>query len=76
MATPNIGQIVLMLPVQMKYAQPTTITRVEISEPGTQSFRPNGFHRRPPNSWSTKRPIRVPASMVVRMKTASNMMAK
>ena len=38
--------------------------------------RPSGFQIRPPNSWIRKRPIRVPESIVVRIKTASNMMAK
>ena len=49
---------------------------VEMSELGSHCVRPNGFQSRPPNSCSRNRPIRVPESIVVRMKTASNMIAK
>src|SRR3989442_1376832 len=49
-AIPNIGQMVLMFPVKMKYAHATTTIVVEMIDPGIQSARPNGFHTRPPNS--------------------------
>src|SRR5262245_29050815 len=75
-ATPNSGHTVLILPVQMKYAHANTMTMVAITVPGSQSVRANGFHARPRNSWSRKRPMRVPESIVVRMNTASNMIAK
>ena len=43
---------------------------------GYQEVRPSGFQKCPPSSWNMKRPTRVPASSVVRMNSASNMMAK
>src|SRR5438067_12966765 len=43
---------------------------------GYQESSPNGFHTWPPSSWSMNRPTRVPASIVVRMNSASNMIAK
>src|SRR6185437_12190035 len=43
---------------------------------GYHDTRPNGSQTWRPRSWSMKRPTRVPASSVVRMKSASNMMAK
>ena len=43
---------------------------------GYQLVRPSGAHTCPSRSWSMKRPTRVPASSVVRMKSASNMIAK
>ena len=43
---------------------------------GYHEVRPNGFQTCPASSWSMKRPTRVPVSTVVRMKSASNMMAK
>src|SRR3954466_10746483 len=76
LATPKSGQIELMLPVQMKYDQDTTMMMVDSNDAGSQSVRPNGFHTRPPNSCSTNLPMRVPESIVVRMNTASNMIAK
>lgn len=44
--------------------------------PGFQLTRPIGFQTLPSMSWSMKRPTRVPASTVVRMNSASNMIAK
>ena len=44
--------------------------------PGFQVTRPIGFQTLPSMSWSMKRPTRVPASTVVRMNSASNMIAK
>ena len=75
-ATPKSGHTVLMLPVQMKYAHANTIRIVATTVPGSQSVRANGFQARPRNSCSRNRPMRVPESIVVRMNTASNMMAK
>ena len=42
-ATPNIGQILLMLPVWMKYAQQQTMNPVESNVPGIQSVLSNGL---------------------------------
>src|SRR5918994_1646635 len=42
-AIPNIGQIVLMLPVQMKYPQVTTTSSVATIEPGSNSCRAIGL---------------------------------
>ena len=39
---PNIGQIVLMLPVQMKYAQATTASTLDETLAGSQSARAKG----------------------------------
>src|ERR1700750_729412 len=44
--------------------------------PGFQLTRAAGFHTLPTVSWSMKRPTRVPASTVVRMNRASNLIAK
>src|SRR5881396_1305638 len=46
------------------------------SDPGSHSASPSLLHTRPPNSCTRKRPTRVPESTVVRMNSASNMMAK
>src|ERR1041384_767091 len=73
---PNIGQICEIDPVRMKYAHPKTTSDVEISVPGSQLVFSNDFHPRPRNSCTMKRPTRVPVSIVVRMKSASNMIAK
>ena len=43
---------------------------------GYQLVLPKGFQKWPSRSWSMKRPTRVPASSTVKMKSASNMMAK
>ena len=43
---------------------------------GYHEVRPNGAQRWPASSWNMKRPTRVPVSTVVRMNSASNMMAK
>ena len=43
---------------------------------GHQSRFPSGFQTFPRNSWTRNRPIRVPVSIVVRMNSASNMIAK
>src|SRR5205085_2077819 len=75
-AMPNIGQICEIDPVRMKYDQPTTTSAVEASVPGSQLVSANGFQIEPRNSCTMKRATRVPVSMVVRMKRASNMMAK
>ena len=53
-----------------------TTSAVETSVPGSQSVRSSGFQIPPRNSWTMKRATRVPASMVVRMNSASNMIAK
>ena len=42
LAIPNIGQIVLMLPVQMKYDQHVTTSSVETTDPGIHSWRAIG----------------------------------
>ncbi len=42
-ATPNIGHMLLMLPVWMKYAQEQTMNPVERSVPGIQSVLSNGL---------------------------------
>src|SRR5215212_10110334 len=76
LAIPNIGQICEIEPVRMKYDQAKTTAKVEISVPGSQLVFSNGFQARPRNSWTMKRATRVPVSIVVRMKSASNMMAK
>ena len=44
--------------------------------PGSQSVLPSCGWRRPANSCTRKRATRVPVSTVVRMNSASNMMAK
>ena len=44
--------------------------------PGYQPVLPSGFQKCPKTSCNMKRPTRVPASMMVRMKRASNMIAK
>ncbi len=43
---------------------------------GYQPVRPSGFQMWLSRSWTMKRPTRVPASITVRMKRASNMIAK
>src|ERR687894_199520 len=43
---------------------------------GSQEVRPKGAQTLPTRSWIMTRPTRVPASTVVRMKSASNMIAK
>ena len=53
-----------------------TTTNEEKRMLGYQDVRPSGSEMWPSSSWSMKRPTRVPASIVVRMKTASNMIAK
>src|SRR3712207_9382163 len=44
--------------------------------PGSQEGRAKGLQTLPTRSWIMKRPTRVPASTVVKMNRASNMMAK
>ena len=68
--------MVLMFPVQRKYPHDNTTSVVARRFPGSQSVRSNFFQTRPPNSWTMNRATRVPASIVVRIKSASNMMAK
>ena len=41
-AIPNIGQMVEMLPAQMKYPHADTTRSDEMTAPGSQSCRPNG----------------------------------
>ena len=43
---------------------------------GYHETRPSGSHTWPASSWNMNRPTRVPASTVVRMKSASNRIAK
>ena len=50
LAIPNIGQMVLMFPVQMKYTHARTMMTVDRMLPGSQSVRASGFQTRPPNS--------------------------
>src|SRR5205085_12265625 len=76
LAMPNIGQICEIEPVRMKYDQAKTTANVEISVPGNQFVFSNGAQARPRNSCTMKRATRVPVSTVVRMNSASNMMAK
>src|SRR2546427_7876822 len=52
------------------------MTALDIKIPGIQPLRPKGFQMRPPSSCTMKRPTRVPASSTVRIKSASNMIAK
>ncbi len=74
---PNIGQIVLMLPVQMKYAHADDDERASRAPPRAASpCRAIGAWNRPRNSCTRKRATRVPVSIVVRMNSASNMIAK
>ena len=68
--------MVLMFPVHRKYPQEVTTSVVAIAFAGSQSVRSNGFQNLPPNSYTMNRATRVPASIVVSMKCASNMMAK
>ncbi|MNS39543.1 hypothetical protein D3C72_718300 [compost metagenome] len=82
LAMPKSGQSELMpprgsiTPWYRNQPQPaTTIALVRIT-PGYQLTWPRGFQTWPSRSWTMKRPTRVPASMVVRMKSASNMIAK
>ena len=49
---------------------------VETSAARVESVLSKGLWNRPRNSWRRNLPMRVPASTVVRMKSASNMMAK
>ena len=67
---------VLMLPVAMKYDHATTTSDVLMMEPGIQLWSAILGMPRPMNSPTRKRPTRVPASIVVRMNSASNMIAK
>src|SRR5258706_14293134 len=76
LAMPNIGQIWEIEPVRMKYDQAKTTSAVEISVPGIQLVFENGVQARPTNSCTMNRATRVPVSIVVRMKSASNMIAK
>src|SRR5437763_5854989 len=76
LAVANIGQICEIEPVRMKYEQAKTTAKVEISVPGSQFVFSNGAQARPRNSCTMKRATRVPVSTVVRMNSASNMMAK
>ena len=79
---PNSGHSELMpprgsiTPCQRKCPHIATIIALERTTAGVQLERPNDGHTWRPRSWSMKRPTRVPASSVVRMNSASNMMAK
>src|SRR6266702_157220 len=73
MLIPPLGSIT---PMYRKYHQPATLSVLEMITDGYQDVRPNGAEMCPSRSCNMKRPTRVPASIVVRMNTASNMMAK
>ncbi len=63
-------------PCQRKYPHDPTISALVAKMLGYQLVRPSGFQMCPRPSWSMKRPTRVPASRMVSMNNASNMMAK
>ena len=73
---PNIGQIVMKLPAQMNHAHPATISTVEVIEPASSRAARMGCRRGRalPATETARRGV--PASIVVRMNSASNMMAK
>src|SRR5258707_6518934 len=73
---PNIGKICEIDQLRMNHVQPKTTSAVEMIVPGIHDVFSNGFQARPRNSWTMKRATRVPVSIVVRMNSASNMMAK
>src|SRR3990170_5351949 len=75
-ATPNIGQMVDTLPELMSRPHARTTAALVATTPGIQSVLPRGLYTCAPNSWSMNRATLVPASTVVRMKSASNMSAK
>src|SRR5437868_4062579 len=58
------------------HPHPATASAEAMIVAGYQEVRPRGFQRWEPSSWIMKRPTRVPASMVVRMKSASKRIAK
>src|SRR5439155_493354 len=58
------------------HAQPAVTSALERIAPGSQSGRASGAYTRPAVSCSRNRAIRVPASIVVRMNSPSNMIAK
>ena len=76
LAMPNMGQMVWMEPVQISEPQPMVTSAVQSQTPGHQSIFWNFGEKLPRTSWSRNRAMRVPVSIVVRMKSASNMMAK
>ena len=63
-------------PLIKKPADKAALQALVNSTPGYQEVRPSAGTRLPSMSWSMKRATRVPASMVVRINSASNMMAK
>ena len=79
---PKRGQRVLMppsgsiTPCRRNHPHPPTTAADAKIDPGYQEVRPSGSQTCPAISWNMKRPTRVPVSTVVRMKSASNMMAK
>src|ERR1035441_10361174 len=79
---PKSGQRLLIppngsvTPWYKKYPHAATISALERMMLGYQPVRPNGFQKWPKTSCNMKRPTRVPASIIVRMNKASNMMAK
>src|SRR5258707_5441950 len=73
---PNIGEICEIDPLRMNHDQAKTTSAVDAIVPGSHDVSSNGFQARPRNSCTMKRATRVPVSIVVRMNSASNMMAK
>src|SRR4029450_11850119 len=73
---PNIGQIVEIDPDQIKAAHAETTSAEVTMEPGNQFGSSSFLWNLPPNSPTRNRATRVPVSIVVRMKSASNMIAK
>ena len=82
LAMPKMGQSALVPPSGFRTAlmstkpQPATINAVATMLAKTDRVFPSGLQTWPRKSWSRYRPTRVPASSVVRMNNASNMMAK
>src|ERR671920_692676 len=82
LAMPKSGKSWLMpprgsvTPTTRKYPQAATIKALATRLPGSQEVLAKGLYTLPIRSWSMNRPTRVPASTVVRMKRASNMIAK
>ncbi len=81
-AMPNSGHRLLMppsgsiVPIVEEVAPAATTSPLQISTLGYQLVRPSAGTTLPSRSCSMKRATRVPASTVVRMNSASNMIAK
>src|SRR3990172_8124693 len=79
---PNNGQSELIppsgsvTPCNRNQPHAATTAAEAISVEGYQDVRRIGAQTYPANSWNMNRPTRVPVSTVVRMKSASNMIAK